>query len=67
MLLHINKFIDRVRAAESRASREVVMSLTEARDLQADIAKMLVLLQDYTERAQKPAADLIVEIDGGSF
>lgn len=68
MLLHINKFIDRVRASENQATRQVVMSLSDARDLHADITRLLVLVQDLTERAQATTpASSSIQVDGGSF
>ena len=68
MLLHINKFIDRVRAAEGRASREVAMSLVEARDLHADITRLLVIVQDLHERQQATPTDAgTIEVHGGRF
>jgi hypothetical protein len=68
MLLHINKFVDKVKAAEGRALREVTMSLAEARDLHADITRLLVIVQDLHEQRQQnteTATDL--EVDGGRF
>ena len=68
MLLHINKFLDRVRASEGRADRQIVMSLAEARDLHADITKLLLAL--HASHEQITVADPVttdVQIDGGTF
>lgn len=68
MLLHINKFIDRVKNMESRGLRDLAMSRTEAMDLHADITKLLVIVQDLHEQRQQntgPATD--IEVDGGRF
>jgi hypothetical protein len=68
MLLHINKFIDRLKSAESRALREVTISLSEARDLHADITRLLVIVQDiHEQRQQTMAAGSELEVDGGRF
>lgn len=69
MLLHINKFVDRVRAMESRPHRELAMSLAEARDLHADITKLLVIVQDLHERTSTTTTTQTVDIqvDGGNF
>ena len=69
MLLHINKFVDRLKAAEGRALREVTMSLGEARDLHADITRLLVIVQDLHERQGSNTAETTgqVELDGGRF
>jgi hypothetical protein len=67
MLLHINKFVDRLKAAEGRALRELTMSLAEARDLHADITRLLVIVQDLHEQQQAAPTDATLEVDGGRF
>jgi hypothetical protein len=66
MSLHINRFIDRVRSAEHRGQRDFVMTMSEARDLQADLAKLLLSLHATTQTAAPTTTDT-VEIDGGAF
>lgn len=39
---YIKKFIERVSSAEGRQSREVVLPLSEAKELRDEIAKILV-------------------------
>ena len=70
MLLHINKFVDKLKAAEGRALRELTMSLAEARDLHADITRLLVIVQDLHEQRQQntpPQTTGDIELDGGRF
>jgi len=68
MLLHINKFVDRLKAVEGRALREVTMSLAEARDLHADITRLLVIVQDLHEQRQQNIENSTdLEVDGGRF
>ncbi len=69
MSLHINRFLDRVKAAEGRGQREIVISLNEARDLHTDLTKLLLALQVLQEKAtsttqSKPTE---IEVSGGSF
>jgi hypothetical protein len=68
MSLHINRFVDRIKAFESRGQRDFTMSMNDARDLHADITKLLLALQALRE-VNKPADDQVIEItmDGGSF
>ena len=66
MSLHINRFIDRVRSAEHRGQRDFTMTMAEARDLQADLAKLLLALQ-VTAQTAVPTTTDTVEIDGGAF
>jgi len=66
MSLHINRFIDRVRSAEHRGQRDFVMSMSEARDLQADLAKLLLALHTAAQPSPVDSTSQI-EIDGGQF
>ena len=56
MSIHINKFLDRIKAADSRSQRDVVMTVNEARDLHADITKLLLLIEDLREKAASQTA-----------
>ena len=69
MSLHINKFIDRIKANESRGQRDFIMSMTEAKDLHADITKLLLNLQILLEQQKESAKDQIlqVEVKGEDF
>lgn len=70
MSLHINRFIDRLKASESRNQRDVTLTLQEARDLHGDITKLLLRLQDLEQqRESAPKTDevITVEVQGGTF
>jgi hypothetical protein len=69
MSLHINKFVDRIKANESRGQRDFVMTMTEAKDLHADITKLLLSLQTLLEREQQNQGEQVinVEIRGDDF
>ena len=69
MTIHLQKFVDRVRGQESRGARDLVMTMNEARDLHADITRLLLTLQSLQEHKIKTAAEetIKVEIQGGSF
>lgn len=68
-MIHINRFIDRIKSAEARQTRDVMMTLGEARDLHADITRLLLIVEELRTTVQKPqAAEVVqVEIQGGSF
>ena len=66
MSLHINRFIDRVRSLEHRGQRDFTMTMQEARDLQADLAKLLLALHAAAQPQTSHAVDE-VEINGGDF
>jgi hypothetical protein len=69
MSLHLQKFVDRVRGHEARGSKDFVMTLTEAKDMHADITRLLLELHDLREQVSKPAVEevITVQIGGGSF
>jgi hypothetical protein len=69
MTVHLNKFVDRVRGHEARGSRDFVMSMTDARDLHADITRLLLELQNLQQQVAKTTEEQVitVKIDGGSF
>lgn len=71
MSMHINKFIDRVKATESRGQRDFTMSMTEAKDLHADITKLLLSLQVLLEERQSTNTGdtqvIDLQVNGGSF
>lgn len=66
MSLHIARFVDRLKAAESRGQQDMVMTVRDARDLHADITKLLLQLQESTV-VQSRTDDTPVQIQGGSF
>jgi hypothetical protein len=71
MSMHINKFIDRIKANESRGQRDFTMSMTEAKDLHADITKLLLSLQVLLEERQSANTGdtqvIDLQVNGGSF
>jgi hypothetical protein len=69
MTTHLVKFVDRVRGHEARGSKDFVMSMTDAKDLHADITRLLLELQDLREQVVKSAQEQVitVQMDGGSF
>jgi len=68
MTVHIHKFVDRVRGHEARGARDFVMSMTDAKDLHADVTRLLLMLQELQQRAASDPQEVItVKMDGGSF
>jgi hypothetical protein len=59
----IERFLERLRAAESRNQRELVMTLMEARDLHSDITRLLLRL----ETAAGEPDVVTVELKGEDF
>ena len=69
MSLHLQKFVDRVRGHEARGVKDFVMTLAEAKDMHADITRLLLELHDLREQANnlQPEEVITVQVGGGSF
>jgi hypothetical protein len=69
MTIHLTKFVDRVRGHEARGSRDFVMSMTDAKDLHADITRLLLELYNMREHVADSAQEEVIQVkmDGGSF
>ena len=66
MSLHINRLLERIRAAEAKQQRHINLTVAEARDLHHDITRLLLALQESS--ADKMSTNnTSVTIDGGSF
>jgi hypothetical protein len=64
--LHINRFVDSIKAHESRGQKDFTMTMRDAKDLHADITKLLMTL---AAMRTAPVESAVVEVvmDGGSF
>ena len=68
MSLHINRFVDAIKAAESRGQRDLTMNLRDAKDLHGDITKLLLTLEGLRgQTIQAREETITVELSGGSF
>lgn len=70
MSLHINRFIDRIKAADARQQRDLTMSMSDAKDLHADITKLLLALQVLHEQGTPATTNnptIELEVTGGAF
>jgi hypothetical protein len=69
MSIHINRFVDSVKAHEARGQRDFIMPIRDAKDLHADITKLLLAiteLQTQLLNAQKQEV-ITVELGGRDF
>jgi|APCry1669188910_1035180.scaffolds.fasta_scaffold124681_1 hypothetical protein len=70
MSLHIHRFIDRVQGQDARGGRDLVLTITEAKDLLADITRLLLDLEAVRSAAvNKNSSEetITVQMDGGSY
>ena len=59
-----------MRGFEARGAREFTMSIQDAKDLHADITRLLIDLQTLRENAAAQAQEpevVTVQMDGGAF
>jgi hypothetical protein len=59
-----------VRGFEARGAKEFTMSIQDAKDMHADITRMLIDLQTLRENAVAQAQEpevVTVQMDGGTF
>jgi len=67
MSLHINRFIDSIKAAESRGQKDLVIPLRDAKDLHGDITKLLLALEQSRREKVSQNEPIEVVLSGGSF
>ena len=69
MSLHINRFVDNIKAHESRGQKDFTMSMRDAKDLHADITKLLITLETLHNKAPVGQKDevITIELTGGGF
>jgi hypothetical protein len=70
MSIHLHKFVDRLRGFEARGVKDFTMSMTDAKDLHADITRLLIdlqLLREATVAKIAQDSSINVEVHGGTF
>jgi Mg2+ and Co2+ transporter CorA len=63
MSIHINRFVDSVKAHESRGQKDFSMSLRDAKDLHSDITKMLLAVTELQRRLLDANNSQIVNVE----
>jgi len=69
MSMHLQKFVDRVRGFEARGAKEFMMTMTDAKDLHADITRLLLELHALREQLvqSKEQEVITIAVGGASF
>ena len=67
MSLHIHRFVDSVKAHEARGQKDFSMPMRDAKDLHADITKLLMQLQMLAEQKSTEPDVVNIEVSGGGF
>jgi len=66
MMMHINRFMDRMTVADSKQNKDLVLPMTDARGLRDDIARLLSDLYELSKNKNQNEV-IQVEVKGGSF
>jgi hypothetical protein len=67
MSLHINRFVDSIKAAESRGQKDLIIPIRDAKDLHSDITKLLLALEQSRKEQAVVNEPIEVVLSGGSF
>ena len=66
MSIHINRFIDSVKAHESRGQSDFMMPMKDAKDLHADITKMLLVVTELQNRLLSALQEQTITVELGA-
>ena len=66
MMMHINRFMDKMTVADSKQNKDLVLPMTDARGLRDDIARLLSDLYELSKNKNQNEV-IQVEVKGGSF
>ena len=69
MSIFLQKYVDRVRGLEARGAKDFTMSMSDAKDLHADITRLLIELQNLREQSLNSLQEEVITVvmDGGGF
>lgn len=68
MTLQLQKLINRVRMSDARGERNLMLSITEAKDVVAEITLLMLQLESFRSTQQSSEGTVQdVRVSGGSF
>ena len=69
MSIHLQKFIERVRANDAKGGKDFVMPMKDAKGMAADLTELLLELRAFQTAILKEQQNQVLEIkiDGGKF
>jgi hypothetical protein len=62
-MIHINNFVDKIKALDLQNSKQFTMTMREAKDLHSDITKLLLTLQVLHEKKETNATNEEVQVE----
>jgi len=66
-MIHIQRFIERLQGSDARGVRDFSMSMSDAKNLHADITRLLLQYQELQQQTQSRDEVIEVQIQGGGF
>jgi hypothetical protein len=66
MMMHINRFMDKMTVADSKQNKDLVLPMTDARGLRDEIARLLLDLHELSNTKNQNEV-IQIEVKGGSF
>ena len=67
-MIHLQKFLERVRGGEARGGKDFIMPMSEAKGMHADLTELLLELRLLKEAKLAQKEEIIeVKIGGGGF
>ena len=64
-MIHIQRFVERLQGFDAKGSQNFMMTMKDAKDLHADITKLLLALQNTHTNTSDEVIE--VQITGGKF
>jgi len=66
MSIHINRFVDSVKAHEARGQRDFIMPIRDAKHLHADITKLLLAMTELQTQLLNAQKQEVITVELGS-
>jgi len=64
-MIHIQRFVERLQGFDAKGAKDFYMPMKDAKDLHADITKLLLMLQSQQTAPTDPVIE--VKLTGGKF
>jgi hypothetical protein len=66
-VIHIQRFIERLQGSDARGNREFSMSMSDAKNLHADITRLLLQCRELQQDKSKDTEVIEIQVQGGGF
>lgn len=66
-MLHINTFLNKMAIVDSKNSKDIVLTINDARGLRDEITSLLADLHQLSMKKINDSTPISIEIKGGSF